>query len=1041
MRFTHKDLSVFRKERDERRRKIIARKVSHLPMPGVRLNIILVNSLVYGVVGGLIGLLIQWFQTRSFGPLFFGIGFGITFVLVLTLLAVEPDGRAIGSGYAHAELGRTCLKFEDYEAAICNLKRAIQDFEKARYHPLTIPRAISRVYPVLGQAYCALGRYEQSLTYYSLALKGLSGRSEQESISYEIALVKARIPAMQMQAKQDLLTILETSESDKNHQAIPIRVALAALAIARGDLKSFVSYRLEAIKRCEDQLLDALLIQHISLLSLLCANVGDAEGAVETALYARRSEEHIQKTNLSVGDGPLMLTIEEPRNEQIIAYVAALLSESSSHLLCEDYNNAVSLAQQAASYIRERCDAALLQQGLRKWELVALFCLGKAAIGREESELFWHRYYTEGRPFALFDDPAVDDFDYHDYVGYGLHALLGAEDALEQEKGLLDEAQQSDDKPKQIEHLQHISSIYQAARNWPLAMQYQAQALEIARSQGFGTNHLGGLLRYIALTLQASRVSGELGDLTSLFDETQLLLSETSNIGNTSYRAWGLSKLAGLCFAWGNVHTALEYYREAVEIARSSSLLILQMDIYLQLATILDEQERWKDALATYTAIQSLALAEHCPFTLIQELQARAGCARCMWHLRRSAEDTLHECELYLQLNSDLGMKLTKHSRSIEFRPRERDSVNNLKLQTLHEDLDDNARVLEQIEYARTAKAFSLNDLQAFLQQQTIPITIAEYHTLRDYTLLCVIDTNHQPLLSIYQLPISLERVRACMERFTEEVYHYQQWLGELGNTWQELAQPLIEPLAAHLNKENVLCVIPHGLLYHLPFHAIQYKGRYLIDYCPIFYAPDASIVLRSQSSQARTWTRAIVLGNPNFDLDEAMVEVREVAKLFGVIPRIGQDAKFDLHREHIDTDILHVATHGLFDPDRPALSGILLADELLTVQKISAMQIQANLVTLSGCETGLSRVAPGEQLVGLTKAFIEGGIPSIIVSQWKADDEATAKLMVDFYTQLRSGACLIHALHSAQLRTRRLSPKWDHPYYWAPFVLVGAWQ
>ena len=171
------------------------------------------------------------------------------------------------------------------------------------------------------------------------------------------------------------------------------------------------------------------------------------------------------------------------------------------------------------------------------------------------------------------------------------------------------------------------------------------------------------------------------------------------------------------------------------------------------------------------------------------------------------------------------------------------------------------------------------------------------------------------------------------------------------------------------------------------------------------------------------------------------MAEVREVAELFGATPRIGQNAKFNLHHEHIDTDILHVVTHGFFDPDQPALSGFLLADELLTVQKISTMQIQAKLVTLSACETGLSRVAPGEQLVGLTKAFIEGGTPSVIVSQWKVDDEATARLMVDFYTRLKSGVCLVHALRLAQLHIRRLDPKWDHPYYWAPFVLVGAWQ
>jgi CHAT domain-containing protein len=111
-----------------------------------------------------------------------------------------------------------------------------------------------------------------------------------------------------------------------------------------------------------------------------------------------------------------------------------------------------------------------------------------------------------------------------------------------------------------------------------------------------------------------------------------------------------------------------------------------------------------------------------------------------------------------------------------------------------------------------------------------------------------------------------------------------------------------------------------------------------------------------------------------------------------------------------------------------------------LQTYEIYRLRVNAELVTLSGCETGLGRQLGGEGIVGLTRAFMYAGAPSVLVSLWKVADESTAELMKAFYTQLRRGASRDVALQQAMVQLQR-DPEYSHPYYWAPFILVGDWR
>ena len=135
----------------------------------------------------------------------------------------------------------------------------------------------------------------------------------------------------------------------------------------------------------------------------------------------------------------------------------------------------------------------------------------------------------------------------------------------------------------------------------------------------------------------------------------------------------------------------------------------------------------------------------------------------------------------------------------------------------------------------------------------------------------------------------------------------------------------------------------------------------------------------------------------------------------------------------------LHIASHGTFNADSPLTSALLLAkdaenDGTLTVGELYSMRLNADLVTLSACETGLGKIANGDDVVGLTRGFLYAGSRSIVASLWKVDDEATAYLMTRFYGALK-GTSKREALRLAQLETRK---KYPHPYYWAAFQLTG---
>ncbi len=262
-----------------------------------------------------------------------------------------------------------------------------------------------------------------------------------------------------------------------------------------------------------------------------------------------------------------------------------------------------------------------------------------------------------------------------------------------------------------------------------------------------------------------------------------------------------------------------------------------------------------------------------------------------------------------------------------------------------------------------------------------------------------------------------------------------------------ELRKRLVAPLKLGKTITRVL-ISPVEVLGYLPF-AMLFEDH------EVAYVPSGTTygLLRKQQSVAGKGVLA--LGAPDYTthaqrLDPLQETAKEVEKI-GTVKLLGKRAsEADLAkalRLAARWRAVHFACHGLVDPERPWRSSLALTvdgahDGFLTCLEIFRMQIPTDLVVLSACETGKGKIYKTEGIVGLTRAFMFAGAPRVICSLWKVDDEATRELMLEFYRLWNPEAgkqamTPVQALRAAQKHVRN-QKKWQHPYYWAAWVLWG---
>jgi tetratricopeptide (TPR) repeat protein len=254
----------------------------------------------------------------------------------------------------------------------------------------------------------------------------------------------------------------------------------------------------------------------------------------------------------------------------------------------------------------------------------------------------------------------------------------------------------------------------------------------------------------------------------------------------------------------------------------------------------------------------------------------------------------------------------------------------------------------------------------------------------------------------------------------------------------QALWQRLVEPLEMDLTDRGHIVVVPHGPLHGLPFHAFHDGNGYLVERYTVTYAPSAGVYRSCLDAARPLGHRAVVVGIDDPNLPWVAREVETVARVWPTATVLsGQKAsRRALRRQLGKFDALHIAAHAVFRADNPMFSSIKLADAWVTVAELGELSRGAQLVTLSACETGLAGLAGGDEVLGLTRGILGAGCSMVVASLWPVADETTALLMEQFYGGLLCGAGPAEALRSAILKVRT---EHDHPYFWAPFVMIGA--
>lgn len=261
------------------------------------------------------------------------------------------------------------------------------------------------------------------------------------------------------------------------------------------------------------------------------------------------------------------------------------------------------------------------------------------------------------------------------------------------------------------------------------------------------------------------------------------------------------------------------------------------------------------------------------------------------------------------------------------------------------------------------------------------------------------------------------------------------------------LYRRLIHPLSRAITNQNVT-IVPHGILHYLPFNALFTGDEYVVDKYNIRLLPSASVMKFLKKDQKGQKGTLLALGNPDlgdpqYDLPGAQTEAVAISKQISgakVLVR-GQATESAVKQNGAGFRYLHLASHGTFDPEKPLSSALLLSkdsanDGALTVGELYDLKLNADLVTLSACETALGKIANGDDVVGFTRGFLYAGASSIVSSLWKVDDNATSMLMQEFYSKLQS-TNKRHALRAAQLKVK--AGKYFHPKYWAAFQLTGS--
>jgi CHAT domain-containing protein/tetratricopeptide (TPR) repeat protein len=333
----------------------------------------------------------------------------------------------------------------------------------------------------------------------------------------------------------------------------------------------------------------------------------------------------------------------------------------------------------------------------------------------------------------------------------------------------------------------------------------------------------------------------------------------------------------------------------------------------------------------------------------------------------------------------------------------------------------------------------SLSELQGLLPSGT---TLLEYFVGGQDVILWVIDREHVTAL---RLPVRRDTLVTDVRQLREAITA-QAPQADVEARALKLYRRLVDPARSAIRGDRLM-IVPHDVLHYVPFAALRTPaGRWLIEEYMLATLPSASVLKYLVDKGIGASERTLAIGNPALGDALNLRYAEREARLIGqerppATVLLREDASESQAKALLPTmGVIHFATHAELKEHEPLTSALLLVpgggeDGRLEVRELFGLELNARLVVLSACETGLGELSRGDELVGLQRAFLYAGSPAVITTLWKVDDRATYELMRAFYRELRQGDPL-PSLRRAQLATMQTLP---HPFAWAAFGLTGV--
>ncbi len=355
-------------------------------------------------------------------------------------------------------------------------------------------------------------------------------------------------------------------------------------------------------------------------------------------------------------------------------------------------------------------------------------------------------------------------------------------------------------------------------------------------------------------------------------------------------------------------------------------------------------------------------------------------------------------------------------------------------------------------------------DISELLSKLGKQVVIISLFVTDEQIILCVMREGFERP-TIVEVSISQEELQYYfIKNYNLEIFNHNDYLKlgrPLTHRWRELGRLLFIPCLPYLSDATHLVIVPHGPLHLLPLHALTLddQGSTLLDTFTISYIPALSLLDRLQRRPPITTAEASIIMGYTSHVEERgsfLGEAVQSAKQLGVNPALDEAASGAALRAAVSERalrLLHLSCHGYFHGSDPLRSGIQLADGLFTARDFMNLRFQADLVTLSACQTGMSGSLGGDEMAGLSQALLYAGASSLLMGLWSVNAFTTAALMADLYRRLwgldgRKQMSEAQALREAALALRRgelTAPNKQldltDPYYWASFVLVGDWR